>query len=277
MQRMATKAQLAKAKTSKQTAQKQGYSAPALEKGLDVLELLARQPSGLTKSELARALNRTISEIFRMLVCLEQRGYIAQLADERYGLTLKLFQMVQEHPPTERLVLDATPVMRQVAHTTQQSCHLGVLELGKVTFLAQVNAPTRVGFYVRLGSTVDIMDSASGHVILAYQPPQQRARVLEEWRRETGKPLPRDLEAHLERIRKAGYEKRASYLVKGVTNIGCPIFNERGTAIASLAMPYIQTVEPGMSVATAVEVLRAAAAQITANLGGCASGGKPAV
>jgi DNA-binding IclR family transcriptional regulator len=249
-------------------ATKQSYSTPALEKGLDVLELLAKQPNGLTKSELARALNRTVSEIFRMLICLEQRGYIAQLNDDRYGLTLKLFQMVQEHPPTERLVLDATPAMRHVADATLQSCHLGVLELGKVTFLAQVNAPTRVGFYVRLGSTVDIMDSASGYVILAYQPLAQLQRILEEWKRETGRKPPSDLQTHLQRIRKAGHEKRASYLVKGVTNISCPIFNERGTAIAALAMPYIQTLEPGMSVVAAAEELRKAAAQITANLGG---------
>jgi DNA-binding IclR family transcriptional regulator len=222
-------------------------------------------------------LNRTVSEIFRMLICLEQRGYIAQLTDDRYGLTLKLFQMVQEHPPTERLVLDATPVMRQVAHTTSQSCHLGVLDLGKVTFLAQVNAPTRVGFYVRLGSTVDIMDSASGYVILAYQPAAQLQRTLEDWKRRTGKNPPPDLQAHLRRIRKAGHERRASYLVKGVTNISCPIFNERGAAIAALAMPYIQTVGPGMSVAAAAQELRKAAAQITANLGGSGPGERAAV
>lgn len=250
-------------------AKKQSYSTPALEKGLDVLELLAKQPNGLTKSELARALNRTISEIFRMLVCLEQRGYIAQLNDDRYALTLKLFQLVQEHPPTERLLLEATSVMHHVAHATQQSCHLGVLELGRVTFVAQVNAPTRVGFYVRLGSTVDMLDSASGYVMLAWQPAAQQKRILDEWRRETGKALPRDLQTHLQRIRRAGFEKRASYLVKGVTNISFPLFNERGVAIGALSMPYIQSLEPVMDIAGVVETLRQAAAEITAKLGGC--------
>lgn len=52
------------------------YATPALVKGLDVLELLARQPAGLTKSQLARELNRTVSEIFRMLICLERRGIL---------------------------------------------------------------------------------------------------------------------------------------------------------------------------------------------------------
>src|SRR5215472_10472639 len=57
---------------------KMSYAAPALEKGLDILELLGRQRDGLTKSQLARSLDRSASEIFRMLVCLEQRGYVAQ-------------------------------------------------------------------------------------------------------------------------------------------------------------------------------------------------------
>src|SRR5580698_894177 len=73
------------------------YATPALDKGLDILEYLAHDPTGATKSELARELNRTVSEIFRMLLCLERRGYIAQLAEDRYSLTLKLFKLVQEH------------------------------------------------------------------------------------------------------------------------------------------------------------------------------------
>src|SRR5260370_39333624 len=57
------------------------YPTPALEKGLDILELLVNHPMGLTKSEVARSLARTVSEIFRMLVCLEERGYISQSRD----------------------------------------------------------------------------------------------------------------------------------------------------------------------------------------------------
>ena len=131
---------------------KLNYATPALEKGLDVLELLAHQPEGLTKSQIARELDRTVSEIFRMLLCLERRGYIALLGGERYSLTLKMFKLVQEHPPTERLIADALPVMHHLSQATLQSCHLGVLEDARVVILAQVNAPANIGFYVKLGS-----------------------------------------------------------------------------------------------------------------------------
>lgn len=52
------------------------YSAPALEKGLDLLELLANEADGLNISEITRRLNKSVGELFRMLVVLEQRGYV---------------------------------------------------------------------------------------------------------------------------------------------------------------------------------------------------------
>ena len=244
------------------------YATPALEKGLDILELLAHQSEGLTKSQLARALNRSVSEIFRMLLCLERRGYIAQVEEERYSLTLKLFQLVQEHPPTERLIVDALPVMKRLAHETQQSCHLGVLDAAKIVILAQVNPPTNLGFYVKLGSTVDLMESASGHVIMAHLSEDERERVLAEWKRQTGKRVAGDLDLHLQRIRRAGFEKRASYLVKGVLNISFPICDERGSALGALTMPYIQYSTSGVGQKQVIDALKDAADEINAAIGG---------
>jgi len=244
------------------------YATPALDKGLDIIELLAQKSEGLTKSQLARELKRTVSEIFRMLLCLERRGYIAQVEEERYSLTLKLFKLVQEHPPTERLIVDALPVMHRLAHDTLQSCHLGVLEGGRVVILAQVNAPTDLGFFVKLGSTVDLMEAGSGYAILAHQVGAQRERTLAEWNREAGKKPPRDLEMHLERIRRAGYEKRASYLVKGIVNISFPIFDDRGSPLGALTVPHIQYNESTKSNIEIIPLLREAAEKITTVIGG---------
>jgi DNA-binding IclR family transcriptional regulator len=256
------------AKKSKPTEKALHYATPALEKGLDVLELLAHQPEGLTKSQIARELNRTVSEIFRMLVCLERRGYIAQLSGERYSLTLKLFKLVQEHPPTERLIADALPVMHRLANEILQSCHMGVVEGGRVAILAQVNAPTNLGFYVRLGSTVDLIEAASGYVILAHQDDEHRERTLSEWARETGKTPPLDLAVHLARIRKAGYEKRASYLVKGIVNISFPIFDDRASAVGALTVPCIEYNCAPTAASMVIGALGRATAEITAALGG---------
>lgn len=250
------------------SAVKRYYPTPALEKGLDILELFASTPSGLTVSEVARRLNRTVSEIFRMLLCLEQRGYLAQSANkERYHLTLRLFRLGQEHPPTKRLVTEALPTMHQVAHELRQSCHLGVLDGGHVVILAQVDSPESTGFYVKVGSKVDLMHAATGHVILAHQDQDSCQRAIDEWVLETKKKMPTDLEEHLAKIRVRGYERRASYEVTGVVNIGFPILNAQGNAVAGLTVPYVKRIEDTIGIQEIIVSLRRASRQISEAIG----------
>jgi DNA-binding IclR family transcriptional regulator len=255
-------------RNSPPSSAKKTYATPALEKGLDVLELLALQPGGLTKSEISRQLDRTVSEIFRMLRTLESRGYIACSSDDRYALTLKMFKLVQEHPPTERLITEALPIMHQVAHETRQSCHLGIIEGSEVVILAQVNPPTSIGFYVKLGSTVELMEASTGYVILAHQDEGHRERTLAEWKHQTGGELPSDLSKHLARIQRQGYEERPSYKVRGIVNFSYPIFDERGSALCALTIPYIQHFETNVTADKVRSALREAAREITAAIGG---------
>ncbi len=247
---------------------KRYYPTPALEKGLDILELFASTPAGMTVSEVARRLNRTVSEIFRMLLCLEQRGYLAQSASkDRYHLTLRLFRLAQEHPPTKRLVTEALPLMHWLAHEVRQSCHLGVLDGGHVVILAQVDSPESTGFYVKVGSKVDLMHAATGHVILAHQSEDARERAIDEWTRETKKKKPADLDEHLVRIRARGYERRASYEVSGVVNISFPVLNAQGDAVAGLTIPYVKRIEDPLSMREIVAALSKASQQISEAIG----------
>jgi DNA-binding IclR family transcriptional regulator len=255
----------ATARTS--TTQREGkryYPTPALEKGLDILELFASSPEGMTISEVARRLNRTMSEIFRMLLCLEQRGYLAQSANkDRYHLTLRLFRLAQEHPPTKRMVTEAFPIMHWLAHELRQSCHLGVLDGGHVVILAQVDSPESTGFYVKVGSKVDLMHAATGHVILAHQTEDACERAIQEWALETRKKKPADLDNHLAKIRVRGYERRASYEVAGIVNISFPVLNSQGNAAAGLTVPYVKRIEDTISIPQVIVALRTASRQIS--------------
>lgn len=252
-------------------SEKRQYSTPALEKGLDILELFTREPGGLTKSEVARRLNRTVSEIFRMLLCLEGRGYIARNEeDDRYRLSLKMFRMALEYPPTKRLVSDALPIMQKVAHDIHQSCHLGVLEAGQVVIVAQADSPISPGFYVKAGAVVDLMHAATGHVILAHLPPDARARAIETWKDLTGHRIPVDLADHLHRIREQGHEERDSYEIRGVVNISYPVLDERGSALAALTVPYLARIEEPITPKDVRAALKEASALLTEAVGGAA-------
>ena len=250
-------------------AAKRTYDAPALEKGLDILELLALEPGGLTKAEIARRLGRTSSEIFRMLVCLEARGYISRPgADELIQLTLRLFQMALEHPPAKRMISEALPIMREAARAINQSCHLAVIDDGQIVILAQVDSAASQGFYVRAGSTVELMEAGSGHVILAFQRPDICAHIVERWRERTRKRVPADLDDHLARIRKTGFEVRPSYVVEGVVDISCPILDNFSQAIAAITVPYIERTSQKTPIEMVQKHLRQASEQITQAIGG---------
>jgi DNA-binding IclR family transcriptional regulator len=249
-------------------AVKRYYPTPALEKGLDILELFAGTPEGLTVSEVARRLDRTVSEIFRMILCLEHRGYLAQSPNrERYHLTLRLFRLGQEHPPTKRLVTEALPVMHWLTQKLRQSCHLGIIDGGHVVILSQVDSPESTGFYVKMGSKVDLMRAATGYVILAHQDEDARERVIEEWRLETKKRRPSDLDKHLAKILARGHERRASYEVAGVVNISFPVLNVQGQAIAGLTVPFVRRIQDTIGLTEVVSTMREASRQISAAMG----------
>ncbi len=87
------------------------YTAPALEKGLDILELLAGEAGGISQTVIAQRLARTTTELFRMLAVLERRGYVMRELDGGYRLTLRLFELAHQHPPLKRLLTVALPAM----------------------------------------------------------------------------------------------------------------------------------------------------------------------
>ena len=89
------------------------YSAPALEKGLDILELLCRSNKPLSQTEIAGALGRSVSEIYRMLSCLVDRKYISNI-NEMYSITTKLFELSYINPPTYRLLTESAPLMQEL-------------------------------------------------------------------------------------------------------------------------------------------------------------------
>jgi DNA-binding IclR family transcriptional regulator len=245
------------------------YTAPALEKGLDILELFAREPRGLTQVEVARRLGRNIGEIFRMLVCLEKRGYISEAAPgDRFELTLKLFELAHRHHPLDRLLTQARPVLHAVAQETGQSCHLAMLSDGQIVVVTQVDAPRSMGFSLRLGAQIDLFDTASGHVILAFQTAAVREMALAAWHRRTGRRIPAGLDEHLAGIRRRGYEKMPSYQVEGVTNISCPIFNRHGETIAAISVPYITHLGERSRQSRVTGVLLEFGARLTAGIGG---------
>ena len=219
------------------------YRAPALDKGLDILELLAGVDGGLTQAEIAKRLQRSPNEFYRMLDRLVRRGYVTRLEGDRYSLTLKLFGLAQLHAPVRRLVSYATPLMRDLAEKSFQANQLVVFDRGSAVVIAQQEAPGYWGISIRVGSHINLFDTGSGHVLLAFRSQAEREMMIAEQARSGEPPRPAtDFFARLDQVRERGYEMMSSLQTAGVYNLSAPVLGADGRAIAALTVPYITLV-----------------------------------
>lgn len=222
------------------------YRAPALDKGLDILELLATQPQGLTRAEIVKEMDRSANEIYRMLERLVARQYVMRnLSGDRYALSLKLFALAHMHPPLSRLINQALPIMDDFARKAEQSCHMGVYDRGNVLISAQINSPRGWSFSLQRGARVGLLDTASGQVLLAFCDPGSYQRMRAEHTPVDGEvPIKeRDLERALASIREKGYLERDSAQTFGVVDISFPILGPDNTALATLTCPCIRSID----------------------------------
>jgi len=242
------------------------YKAPALEKGLDILELLSTTATPLTLSTIVTRLGRSHGELFRMVQVLQFRGYLEQdPATDGYRLTDQLFSLGMQQPRTAGLVEIALPVMRRLAMETGQSCHMALHSRGEIVVVARMESGEQLGFSVRVGYRRPLAQAASGLILYAFQS----AEVRERWETMFDPPLKgaelAAFRARADAVRGRNVEAMASHIVQGVTDLSAPVL--RGpAAAAALTIPYLSKIGVGMTQADATRAVQAAAAEISAQL-----------
>ena len=244
----------------------QRYRAPALEKGLDILELLARSSAPLTTSMIVQSLDRSMSELFRMIQVLEYRGFIEQAPnDEGYRPSDKLFSLGMEQAPNKSMLEIALPVMRELSNKIGQSCHLAVRSRGDIVVVARMESGEQIGFTVRIGWRRSLALTRSGAVLLAYQQDNVKKRWIASLSSGITKAQIADLLARAALVKSRGYDRAKSEFVTGVTDLSAPIL--RGaTAAAALTVPFVHATQLMIPIDETLQHLRIAAAEISASL-----------
>jgi DNA-binding IclR family transcriptional regulator len=243
------------------------YRAPALEKGLDILELLARNSSPMTTSQMAVALGRSVSELFRMVLALEFRGFISQMPDGRdgYMLTNKLFTLGISQGTAKTLLEVALPVMKELTRELGQSCHLVVPSGDQIVVVARLESPMDLGFSVRVGYRRRLIDTNSGALLYGFATPDVQAGWLPVLSATVD--LER-IERFLAKARKSvdqGYIQLASDFVDGVTDFCVPIIGVHG-ASAVMIIPFIHIKSQAITAERVLERLLQAADKISHGL-----------
>ncbi|MBC8027343.1 MAG: IclR family transcriptional regulator [Steroidobacteraceae bacterium] len=252
------------------SAPRQSYSAPALEKGMDIIELLADAESGLTVSEISERLKRSMSELFRIIVVMERRGWLLKDTEtSRYSVTYHLLKLAHRGTPTKTLTAAAAPVMHDLSTRINQSCHL-VVRSGTqgLVILRQENQKRHANLSVRLGAVIELTSSCSGQVLLAHLSGDEMA-YLEESMTRAEVAAHSKISKSLQKIRKRGFEIHRSPITAGVTDLSYPIRGFDGNVAAALTIPYLHALDN--SLPTTVEqtrlVLEQAARRISQSLG----------
>lgn len=241
------------------------YTAPALEKGLDILELLAARGAPLTMSQMATELSRSVGELFRMIEALIRRGYIAPAeSGEGFELTNKLFALGLARAPARSLLEHALPEMRKLTRTIGQSCHLAVASDEQMVVIARIEAPGNEGYSVRVGNRRPLVASTSGLVLYAFQPPGVRA----EWRKRLAATVSsKTWKAFEDRAAAARTKKHVradSDITRHIVDLSAPVMSGDLLA-AALTCPYIETPK-ALPIKETIAAIRQAADEISAKL-----------
>ncbi|MEM9251822.1 MAG: IclR family transcriptional regulator [Planctomycetota bacterium] len=198
------------------------YPVPALEQGLGLLELVLTSGEAMTQRQIAKRLDKPASTVFRLLACLEGRGYVQRDADTGvYRPTLHLYGLAQLYPAQRRFREVAAGPMRELTETLGESCHLSVLDHGQVRVIANHPSPHAHSLNVRPGSVYPLADASSGKLLLAHIPEDRAWAIVESnATAEQAETLDRaEFMRSLRRLKRDGHCVVPSALTPGVLDV----------------------------------------------------------
>lgn len=239
------------------------YNVPALEKGLEILELLARSPTPLNLTAISEGLGRSTGEIYRILQYLDHSDFVVRdLDSDTYSLSMKMFHLSHDNPPVRSLTAAAVPIMEELATKTGHSCHLGVLDRVNVTIVATITSHLPIIYTVRLGAQFPVWETSSGILLSSFQTGPAERTLFANLAQVIDKQAMATLRTKIEQVRAAGFEERASIRIPGIVNISFPVRDRLENAVAALTVPYL----PQRTGFTTIDEVRVLARQASENL-----------
>lgn len=249
-------------------AKNTSYAVPALEKGLRILEDLSASERPLSLVELAELQGRSRNEIYRMLACLEQQGYVRRDPETKhYALSLKLFRLSHNHPPVERLRAAVDRQLRELAAVLGESCHACVLDGGTLTVIAQRSGGERIRLFFDYGAEFDPLETCSGKLLLSrYRGEALRRRLEGTFWNELSAPRQKAVLAELADIRDRDLLREPSQLRPGVTDLAV-VVGHPDVVLATLAVSHLPGRPKAKTLANIEQALRQTAGKLKADLG----------
>jgi len=253
----------------------------SLIKGLQVLKCFTPQVQERGVSELAELLGLAKSTVSRIVRSLESEGFLSRVSrSSKYQLGIVLWGLGNIAAERRRgLVEHARPYLEELVAQTKESAQTVILDGFECVRLDKIEAPQAVRAYMSVGGRFPAYVSASGQVLLAYEPESTIAALarhgLHAYTRRTITDR-RELAHCLKKIREREYAVNEGQYREDVGGFGAPIRDASGSVIGALGISIPMSRFPSPSAAKAVvRLLTDAASRLSRELGYVARGSPP--
>jgi IclR family acetate operon transcriptional repressor len=152
------------------------YSVRAVDRVLDVFDVLRTRPRGASLAQIATAAQLPRSSAFRYLTTLEARGYVER-ADGASVYRLG-WAFSGGGPRLRELSAAARPLLEALRDRFQETINLGVLQGHSVAYLEILESPMAIRFAARPGVPDHIHSTALGKALAAQLPEDDVGRIL---------------------------------------------------------------------------------------------------
>ncbi len=209
----------------------------ALARGLEVIRAFGPGRPSMSLSEVAAATGLARPTARRMLLTLEELGYVRSAQGE-FALTPRVLELGMAYIGATNMWDIARPHMEQLVRYTGESSSLAQLDGSDIVYVARVAVPKIITIAVTIGTRFPALQTSLGKVLLAALPPDELERVLAEPSRSGITPLWKpDVEERnrvLCEVRERGWALTDEHLAPGIRSIAAPVRDGTNRVVAAL-------------------------------------------
>jgi DNA-binding IclR family transcriptional regulator len=141
----------------------------AVNRALALLDVFIDGEVSLSLAELTKRTGLVKPTVLRLLLSLENAGYVIRLASGQYQLGAKVMQLGTTYRTNFALDAHVLPVLRNLADTTRETASFHVQEGDKRLCLFRVESPQAVRDFLVAGTVHPMDDTASGLVLQRFR------------------------------------------------------------------------------------------------------------
>ena len=210
-----------------------------LAKGLAIIEAFGARRTHMTVSDAARAASISPAAARRCLLTLSGLGYLVQ-EDRYFRPTPRMMRLGEAYLEGATLPALAQPFVDAGRAALDEAISVAVYDDGTSLFVARAEVHRIVNTGVRLGARLPAYASATGRVLLAGIPDEDREAYLRtcEPRRTTPHTLTTiaEIRARVERARADGYSITDEELELGMRSMAVPVTDSTGRVQAAMSI-----------------------------------------